>query len=139
MGRPNRQESTVDGGHGRVGRQGLDPGRDGRKSWLALGVALWGLHLGLTQGLLSALVADTALADLRGTAFGLFNFVSGIGMLASNVLAGALWKTAGPRAAFAAAGSFDRDPVVDGAHRARPAGWTRPHRREHARIDNQDS
>lgn len=112
---------------------------DGRAG-LALGVALWGLHLGLTQGLLSALVADTAPADLRGTAFGLFNFVSGIGMLASNVLAGALWKTAGPRAAFAAAGVFSIATLSWMAltARARRDGHA-PHRREHARIDNQDS
>jgi MFS family permease len=73
---------------------------------LALGVTLWGLHLGLTQGLLAAMVAATAPAEARGTAFGLFHFVSGIGMLVSNVLAGWLWKAAGPRATFTAGAAF---------------------------------
>lgn len=73
---------------------------------LALGVALWGLHLGLTQGLLSALVAETAPLERRGTAFGMFHFVSGLGMLVSNVLAGWLWKNAGPRATFTAGAVF---------------------------------
>lgn len=73
---------------------------------LALGVVLWGLHLGLTQGLLAAMVAETAPPDARGTAFGLFHFVSGIGMLVSNVLAGWLWKSAGPRATFTAGAAF---------------------------------
>jgi hypothetical protein len=57
-----------------------------------LGVVFWGLHMGLSQGPLAALVADTAPADLRGTAFGVFNFASGIGLLVSSVVAGALWE-----------------------------------------------
>jgi MFS family permease len=69
---------------------------------IAAGVALWGLHMGLTQGLLAALVADTAPAALRGTAFGLFNFVTGLAMLAASILAGALWDAMGPRATFMA-------------------------------------
>jgi MFS family permease len=64
------------------------------------GVALWGLHMGLTQGLLAALVADTAPAELRGTAFGMFNLVSGVALLAASILAGALWDHAGPRGTF---------------------------------------
>jgi MFS family permease len=67
---------------------------------IALGVALWGLHMGLTQGLLSTLVADTAPAVLRGTAFGLFNLVTGLATLAASIVAGALWDVAGPRATF---------------------------------------
>ena len=67
---------------------------------LALGVLLWGLHMGLTQGLLSAMVAETAPEDLRGTAFGAFNFASGIAMLAASALAGALWHYVGPAATF---------------------------------------
>ena len=55
-----------------------------------LGAALWGLHMGLTQGILAALVADAAPADLRGTAFGMFNLVTGIATLAASVIAGAL-------------------------------------------------
>ncbi len=58
--------------------------------------------MGLTQGLLAALVADTAPAALRGTAFGLFNFVTGLAMLAASVLAGALWDAIGPQATFIA-------------------------------------
>jgi MFS family permease len=64
------------------------------------GVALWGLHMGLTQGLLAALVADTAPAELRGTAFGMFNLVSGVALLAASILAGALWDHAGPSGTF---------------------------------------
>ena len=66
------------------------------------GVALWGLHMGLTQGLLSAMVADTAPANLRGTAFGLFNLAGGIAVLAASIGAGALWDSYGPAATFTA-------------------------------------
>ncbi len=65
-----------------------------------IGVALWGLHMGLTQGLLSALVADTAPAELRGTAFGMFNLVSGVALLAASIIAGALWDMIGPSGTF---------------------------------------
>ena len=64
------------------------------------GVALWGLHMGLTQGLLSAMVADTAPGDLRGTGFGLFNLAGGIAVLAASIGAGALWDSFGPAATF---------------------------------------
>jgi MFS family permease len=67
---------------------------------LGAGVVLWGLHMGLTQGLLSAMVAHASPPDLRGTAFGVFNLVSGIAMLAASVLAGALWHYVGPAATF---------------------------------------
>jgi MFS family permease len=73
---------------------------------LGIGVALWGLHMGLTQGLLASLIADTAPAELRGTAFGLFNLVSGLAMLAASIVAGALWDTIGPRATFLAGAAF---------------------------------
>lgn len=69
---------------------------------LFIGVALWGLFMGLTQGLLSALVADTAPADLRGTAFGVFNLVTGAALLLASTLAGVLWESFGPAATFAA-------------------------------------
>jgi MFS family permease len=60
--------------------------------WIVMtGVALWGLHLGMTQGLLSALVADEALQHLRATAFGVFNFASGIALLLASLIAGFLW------------------------------------------------
>ena len=73
---------------------------------LALGVVLWGLHMGLTQGLLAALVADTAPAELRGTAYGFFNLLGGIAMLAASVIAGALWDIAGPQVTFLAGAGF---------------------------------
>ena len=71
-----------------------------------VGVALWGLHMGLTQGLLSALVADTAPERLRGTAFGVFNLVSGLAMLAASIIAGALWDVIGPDGTFIAGAIF---------------------------------
>jgi MFS family permease len=70
------------------------------------GVALWGVHMGITQGLLATMVADTAPADLRGTAYGFFNLVSGIAMLAASVLAGYLWDRLGASATFYAGAGF---------------------------------
>ncbi|MEN6425344.1 MAG: MFS transporter, partial [Phycisphaerales bacterium] len=70
------------------------------------GTALWGLHMAFTQGLLSKLVADTASRELRGTAFGLFNLVSGAALLLASVIAGALWTTWGAPATFLAGGAF---------------------------------
>ena len=72
--------------------------------WAALlgGVALWGLHMGITQGLLATMVADTAPADLRGTAFGVFNLASGVALLAASVLAGWLWDQWGAAYTFGA-------------------------------------
>ena len=71
-----------------------------------LGSAFWGLHMALTQGLLSKLVADTAPADLRGTAFGIFNLVSGGTLLLASVIAGSLWSMFGASATFIAGASF---------------------------------
>lgn len=71
-----------------------------------LGVALWGLHMGLTQGILAALVADAAPPRLRGTAFGLFNLVTGVTLLAASLLAGQLWSRFGAPAPFLAGGGF---------------------------------
>ena len=73
---------------------------------LFVGVAMWGLHMGLTQGLLSMLVAATAPSDLRGTAFGIFNLACGVALLAASVIAGALWQTLGAAAAFWAGAAF---------------------------------
>jgi len=70
------------------------------------GVALWGLHMGMTQGLLAALVADEAPPNLRGTAFGVFNFVSGIALLLASLIAGGLWEAIGPYATFLAGATF---------------------------------
>jgi MFS family permease len=78
----------------------------GSVSTVMVGVALWGLHMGLTQGLLAALVADTVPAELRGTGFGVFNLVSGIAMLAASVIAGALWDVIGPDGTFLAGALF---------------------------------
>jgi MFS family permease len=71
-----------------------------------LGAALWGAHMGLTQGLLSKLVADNAPGELRGTAFGIFNLVSGVAMLLASVVAGLLWELVGPSATFIAGAVF---------------------------------
>jgi MFS family permease len=70
------------------------------------GAALWGVHMGLTQGLLSKLVADNAPAELLGTAFGLFNLVSGGALLLASVIAGGLWASFGAPATFAAGAVF---------------------------------
>lgn len=67
-----------------------------------LGIALWGLHMGFTQGLFAALVADVSDEPQRGTAFGVFNFVSGVALLAASVLAGYLWSHYGAQATFLA-------------------------------------
>jgi MFS family permease len=71
-----------------------------------LGVALWGLHLGMTHGLLAAMVAHTAPADLRGTAFGAFYLVSGLALLIASVVAGLLWDEFGAAATFLAGAGF---------------------------------
>jgi len=73
---------------------------------VALGVVLWGLHMGLTQGLFAALVADAAPPELRGTAYGFFNLLTGVAMLAASVIAGALWDATGPKATFVAGACF---------------------------------
>lgn len=73
---------------------------------LLVGVVLWGLHMGFTQGLLAALIADAAPAGLRGTAFGVFNLIGGIAMLAASVIAGVLWDSSGPRGTFLAGAAF---------------------------------
>ena len=73
---------------------------------VSIGVLLWGLHMGLTQGLLATLVADVAAADLRGTAFGMFNLLSGLATLAASLIAGALWDRLGAQATFFAGAVF---------------------------------
>jgi MFS family permease len=75
-------------------------------AFVMLGVALWGLHLGMTQGLLAAMVAHTAPAELRGTAFGAFNLASGAALLTASVLAGLLWDELGAAATFLAGAGF---------------------------------
>jgi len=94
---------------------------------LALGVALWGLHMGMTQGLLAALVADAAPVNLRGTAYGMFNLVSGLALLAASVVAGGLWDAFGSRTTFLAGAGFAivallaLIPVARRVRRKRPA------------------
>jgi MFS family permease len=74
--------------------------------WLWAGIALWGLHMAMTQGLLATMVADTAPADLRGTAYGFFNLMSGLSMLVASALAGFLWDQFGSAFTFLAGAIF---------------------------------
>jgi MFS family permease len=73
---------------------------------LIVGVTLWGLHMGFTQGLLAALIAETAPAELRGTAFGMYNLITGVALLLASVIAGALWDIIGPQGTFLAGAGF---------------------------------
>jgi MFS family permease len=68
--------------------------------------------MGFTQGLLSTLVADTAPPELRGTAYGVFNLLSGLALLAASVVAGALWDSLGPQATFLAGAVFTAVALV---------------------------
>jgi MFS family permease len=65
-----------------------------------LAVVLWGLHMGLTEGVFTAMIADAAPADLRGTAFGVFNLMRGVLLLMASVIAGLMWEHGGPSATF---------------------------------------
>jgi MFS family permease len=67
---------------------------------LFTGIALWGLHMGMTQGILATLITDVAPTQYRATAFGMFNLLSGAGLLAASALAGWLWDRQGPAATF---------------------------------------
>ncbi len=71
-----------------------------------VGAAFWGLHMAFTQGLLAKLVADTSSAEIRGTAFGVFNLVSGVALLLASVIAGELWGSLGASATFVAGAAF---------------------------------
>jgi MFS family permease len=89
---------------------------------VGVGVALWGLHMGITQGLLATMVSHAAPAHLRGTAFGLFNLASGIAMLAASVLAGLLWDRVGAATTFYCGAGFSLLALVMlGARGAPPA------------------
>jgi MFS family permease len=88
--------------------------------WVVMGgVALWGLHMGLTQGLLATMVTDTAPASLRGTAFGVFNLVSGVALLVASMLAGLLWDRFGPSGTFAAGAIFSLLSLIGFAYLGR--------------------
>jgi MFS family permease len=91
---------------------------------VAAGVALWGLHLGMTQGLLATMVAAAAPARLRGTAFGFFNLASGIAMLAASALAGLLWDRLGPATTFYAGAVFSAAALLMLAWRGRHSAAT---------------
>lgn len=80
----------------------LSPGLAG----IAAGILIWGLHMGFTQGLLSALVAEAVPAELRGTAFGMFNLVTGVALLLASIIAGTLWERSGAPATFLAGAAF---------------------------------
>ncbi len=71
-----------------------------------LGIVLWGVHMALTQGLFAKLVAKYSPAALRGSAFGLFNLVTGVALLFASVVAGLLWDYVGPTATFLVGASF---------------------------------
>ncbi len=77
-----------------------------------LGIGLWGLHMGLTQGVLAALIAATAPERLRGTAFGLFGLVAGVATLIASVLAGVLWDRIGDQATFLAGAAFAATALI---------------------------
>ena len=76
------------------------------------GVALWGIHMGMTQGLLAAMVADQAPPDLRGTAYGCFNLASGLAMLMASIVAGFLWDRLGAAFTFYAGALFSSIAVI---------------------------
>jgi len=71
-----------------------------------VGICLWGLHMGLTQGVLAALIAETAPIRLRGTAFGLFGLITGLAALLASIIAGLLWDRIGASATFLAGAAF---------------------------------
>jgi MFS family permease len=86
--------------------------RAGSVGAVGLGVALWGLHMGFSQGLLAALVADTTPGEWKGTAFGVFNLVSGLSMLLASVLAGWLWQSYGSTVTFYAGAACSAAALV---------------------------
>ncbi|TDK51972.1 MFS transporter [Antarcticimicrobium luteum] len=98
-------------------------------AWTFVGLALWGVHMAVTQGLLSKLVAQHAPEDLRGSAFGLFNSATGVAMLAASVIAGLLWDQIGPAATFLAGAGF----AVVTATLVAAMALTRPRAREKER------
>lgn len=93
------------------------------------GVALWGIHMGITQGLLATMVADTAPVDLRGTAYGFFNLMSGLAMLLASVLAGLLWDRLGASFTFYAGAAFSALALAG-------LGWSVTRSSDGARIEN---
>lgn len=74
--------------------------------FVLVGVSLWGLHMGITQGLLATMVANAAPVNLLGTAFGLFNLVSGVALLIASVVAGIMWDQLGASVTFYTGAAF---------------------------------
>ncbi|MDH7975721.1 MFS transporter [Sphingomonas sp. AR_OL41] len=102
---------------------GLLPGLGGA----FLGIALWGVHMALTQGLFAKLVADHAPAELRGSAFGVFNLATGVAMLLASVTAGLVWQRFGANATFLAGAAFAAAALLlVGVVRQRPRVADRP-------------
>jgi MFS family permease len=97
---------------------------------VALGVSLWGLHMGFTQGLLATLVADTSPPELRGTAYGIFNLLVGLALLVASILAGALWDSIGSSGTFLAGALFTAFAMAGLAltHRVAPQAGQAPKR-----------
>lgn len=95
----------------------------GPPALLLAGVAFWGLHMGFSQGILAALVAETTPADLKGTAFGLFNLASGAALLLASLLAGWLWQSLGAASTFIAGAAFCVAALVLLGLRNAPVGW----------------
>ena len=89
--------------------------------WIWMGISLWGLHMGITQGLLATMVAEVAPVDLRGTAYGLFNLISGVAMLLASVLAGLLWDSFGAPFTFIASALFSALALAAMMFRRQPA------------------
>jgi len=103
----------------RIGRSGLLVGSFALYALIYLGFALaqapwqvwllfsaYGLHLGMSQGVLAALVSDRVQRDQRGTAFGFINLATGITLLPASLLAGFLWTRVSPSAPFFAGSLF---------------------------------
>ena len=89
--------------------------------WIWMGISLWGLHMGITQGLLATMVAEVAPVDLRGTAYGLFNLISGVAMLLASVFAGLLWDNFGAPFTFIASALFSALALAAMMFRRQPA------------------
>lgn len=82
-------------------------------AWIVgIGAVFWGLHMGATQGLLTTIIADASPADLRGTAFGLFNLLTGLALLIASITAGWLWTAVGPAATFYAGAVFSAVAMI---------------------------
>ena len=89
--------------------------------WIWMGISLWGLHMGITQGLLATMVAEVAPEDLRGTAYGFFNLISGVAMLLASVFAGLLWDNFGAPFTFIASALFSALALAAMMFRRQPA------------------